>query len=182
MNAVSLGTLDRTHLWRRVKARLFVLDAPLMLILGLLMALSCATMYSSAIDFPGRFEGHLRNFAFAFVVLFVVANLKPQTLMRWAVPLYIVGVTLLVAVAMAGDVRKGARRWLDLGVTSIQPSELLKIGLPLMLEEFAAAGQPVDAREDSPRPEVVRGQTAVCRQYCLLCDMSRFRRRLYGAP
>jgi rod shape determining protein RodA len=61
-----------------------------------------------------------------------VAQVPPQRLMALAVPLYVAGVTLLIAVAIFGITKKGARRWLNLGVT-IQPSEILKIAMPLML-------------------------------------------------
>jgi rod shape determining protein RodA len=64
--------------------------------------------------------------------MFVVAQIPPHRLMAFAVPLYLVGVTLLVAVAIFGVTKKGARRWLNVGVV-IQPSEILKIAMPLML-------------------------------------------------
>ncbi|HXC38563.1 MAG TPA: rod shape-determining protein RodA, partial [Burkholderiales bacterium] len=69
----------------------------------------------------------------AFAVMWITAQIPPQTLMRLAPPAYLVGLVLLLAVAVAGDVRNGARRWLNLGVTSIQPSEIMKIAMPLML-------------------------------------------------
>ena len=65
--------------------------------------------------------------------MWIVANIPPQTLARAAVPLYVVGVVLLVGVALFGDVVNGSRRWLNLGVARFQPSELMKIALPLML-------------------------------------------------
>jgi rod shape determining protein RodA len=68
----------------------------------------------------------------AAAIMFVVAQIPPQRLMMFAVPLYVMGVTLLVAVAVFGITKKGARRWLNVGVT-IQPSEILKIAMPLML-------------------------------------------------
>ena len=64
--------------------------------------------------------------------MFVVAQVPPQRLMSFAVPLYLVGVALLVAVAIFGITKKGARRWINVGVV-IQPSEILKIAMPLML-------------------------------------------------
>ena len=68
----------------------------------------------------------------AAVIMFVVAQIPPQRLMALAVPLYTVGVALLIAVAVFGVTKKGAKRWLNIGVTS-QPSEVLKIAMPLML-------------------------------------------------
>jgi rod shape determining protein RodA len=68
----------------------------------------------------------------AATVMFVVAQIPPQRLMALAVPLYVAGVALLIAVAVFGITKKGARRWLNIGVT-IQPSEILKIAMPLML-------------------------------------------------
>ncbi|HZH07134.1 MAG TPA: rod shape-determining protein RodA, partial [Lautropia sp.] len=82
---------------------------------------------------PNRLEDHVRNLALSFVVMWAVANLSPATFMRSAIPLYLVGLSLLVGVATVGEVSKGARRWLDIGVTRIQPSEVLKIAMPLML-------------------------------------------------
>lgn len=107
-------------------------DGMLLVILGLLATLSLVTVYSAGLEFPGRFEGQLRNFAVAFAMLWIFAHVPPQTLMRIAVPVYSVGVALLIAVAAFGLIRKGARRWLDIGVV-IQPSEIMKIGVPLML-------------------------------------------------
>jgi rod shape determining protein RodA len=64
--------------------------------------------------------------------MFVVAQIPPQRLMELAVPLYAFGVALLIAVAIFGLTKKGARRWLNIGIV-IQPSEILKIAMPLML-------------------------------------------------
>src|SRR5260221_267676 len=61
------------------------------------------------------------------------AQVPPQTMMRFAVPAYLVGLAFLVAVALFGDVANGARRWLHVGVTRFQPSEMMKLALPLML-------------------------------------------------
>jgi rod shape determining protein RodA len=105
------------------------------LLLFAVFLLSCAgllTMYSSGYDHGARFIDHGRNMMIAGTLLFLVAQIPPQRLMSLAVPLYTVGVALLIAVAIFGVTKKGARRWLNLGVT-IQPSEILKIAMPLML-------------------------------------------------
>jgi rod shape determining protein RodA len=144
--------MHKRSFWQVVKPYLTVFDGPLALIVFLILATGSVAVYSAGYDFPGRFEDHMRNIVIAFVVMWIAAIVPPQTLMRFAVPLYTFGVGLLVAVAMFGIVKKGARRWIDLGVV-VQPSELLKIAVPLMLawyfqkregsrdwREFALAG------------------------------------------
>jgi rod shape determining protein RodA len=89
-------------------------------------------MYSSGWDHGTRFVDHGRNMLIAGSILFVVAQIPPQRLMSFAVPIYTLGVALLVAVAVFGITKKGAKRWVNVGVV-IQPSEILKIAMPLML-------------------------------------------------
>jgi rod shape determining protein RodA len=107
-------------------------DMPLLVVVLVLAMAGLLTMYSSGYDHGTRFEDHGRNMLIAAGVMFLVAQVPPQRLMRVAVPLYAAGVALLVAVALFGITRKGATRWLNVGVT-IQPSEILKIAMPLML-------------------------------------------------
>ena len=107
-------------------------DGPLAFAVFLLACAGLLTMYSSGFDHGTRFEDHGRNMLIAGAIMFVVAQIPPQRLMALAVPLYVLGVSLLIAVAIFGLTKKGARRWLNLGVT-IQPSEILKIAMPLML-------------------------------------------------
>ena len=97
--------------------------------------LACAgllTMYSSGFDHGSRFIDHGRNMLLAGFILVVVAQVPPQRLMMFAVPLYLAGVGLLIAVALFGITKKGATRWINVGMV-IQPSEILKIATPLML-------------------------------------------------
>ena len=110
-----------------------VFDPFLLAALLLIVAVSSITMYSAGYDYPGRFQSHLRNMALVVVVTWATALVSPRTMMRSALPLYLVGVGLLIAVALMGDVSKGARRWLDLKFARIQPSEILKIAMPLLL-------------------------------------------------
>ena len=106
------------------------IDGPLMAIAGLLLLLAVGVMGSAS---PERLNAQLLNVAVALVVMRVMAQVPPQRLMHMAVPVYLVGVMLLVAVALFGDVSKGARRWLNLGFMRAQPSELMKIAMPLLL-------------------------------------------------
>ncbi|MDR6859371.1 rod shape-determining protein RodA [Variovorax guangxiensis] len=99
------------------------------------LLLACAgllTMYSSGYDHGTRFMDHGRNMLLAGFIMFVVAQVPPQRLMFFAVPVYVLGVSLLVAVMLFGITKKGATRWINVGVV-IQPSEILKIAMPLML-------------------------------------------------
>jgi rod shape determining protein RodA len=107
-------------------------DGPLAFAVFLLASAGMLTMYSSGYDHGTRFEDHARNLLIAATIMFVVAQVPPQRLMALAVPLYLLGVSLLIAVAIFGVTKKGARRWINVGVT-IQPSEILKIAIPLML-------------------------------------------------
>ena len=107
-------------------------DGPLVFAVVMLACAGLATMYSVGFDHGTRFFDHGRNMLIAAVVMFLVAQVSPQRLMAMAVPLYTVGVALLIAVAMFGLTKKGAQRWLNVGVV-IQPSEIMKIAMPLML-------------------------------------------------
>jgi rod shape determining protein RodA len=118
-----------------VKPYFTVFDGPLSIIIFLILCVGIVTLYSAGIDFPGRVEDQLRNIVVAFIVMWIAAIIPPQTLMRFAVPIYTVGIALLVGVAAFGMIKKGARRWLNIGVV-IQPSEIMKIAMPLMLAWF----------------------------------------------
>jgi rod shape determining protein RodA len=107
-------------------------DGPLAFAVFMLACAGLLIMFSSGYDHGTRFVDHGRNMLIAGFIMFVVAQMPPQKLMAWAVPIYTVGVILLVAVAIFGITKKGSRRWINLGVV-IQPSEILKIALPLML-------------------------------------------------
>jgi rod shape determining protein RodA len=126
------ATFGKPSLWLRVKPVFLGFDGPLTLAVLLLSAIGLLTMYSAGFDHGTRFVDHGRNMALALGILFVVAQIPPQKLMSLAVPLYLAGVALLIAVALFGITKKGATRWLNVGVV-IQPSEILKIAVPLML-------------------------------------------------
>ena len=126
------AVFERPSAWQRVKPIVSGFDLPLLLAMLLLAAAGLVTMYSAGFDAGTRFVDHGRNMLLALAVVFVVAQVSPQTLAKFAVPLYTVGVALLIGVAVAGITKKGATRWLNVGVV-IQPSEILKIAMPLML-------------------------------------------------
>lgn len=126
------AVFDRPTLRQRVAPWLQGFDGPLAFAVFLLACAGLLTMYSSGFDHGTRFMDHGRNMLIAGVIMFVVAQVPPQRLMSLAVPLYVLGVGLLIAVAVFGISKKGAKRWVNVGVV-IQPSEILKIATPLML-------------------------------------------------
>jgi len=128
MNAI----FEQPTLWQRVKPVFTDFDGPLVLAIVILAALGLVTMYSAGYDHGTRFVDHARNMLIALAVLFIVAQVPPQRLQQLALPLYVAGVVLLVAVELFGITRKGATRWLNVGIV-IQPSEMMKIAMPLML-------------------------------------------------
>ena len=128
------AVFDQRSLWSRVRPIWTGFDIPLVIAIVLLASAGLVTMYSAGFDHGTRFVDHGRNMILAAGVLFVVAQVPPQQLMRLAIPLYLVGLALLIATALPGlgITKKGATRWLHVGVT-IQPSEIMKIAMPLML-------------------------------------------------
>ncbi|WP_181792477.1 rod shape-determining protein RodA [Oligella ureolytica] len=122
-----------TKLMSQMLRSLRCFDWPLLLILLAFFGLSMLVMHSAVGSTDYRFAGQLRNFSIAFFAMWIVAMIKPPVLMRLSVPIYIVGLILLVGVEFFGITQKGATRWLNLGVATIQPSEMMKLAMPLML-------------------------------------------------
>ena len=107
-------------------------DGILLTLVVLVLGISLAVVTSASGQSAARISGHLVNIGLALGVMVVIANVPPHLLSKVGPPLYVAGVVLLIGVALFGEVRNGARRWLNLGF-AFQPSELLKLALPLML-------------------------------------------------
>ena len=121
------------------------IDSFLMGCLLFTMLVGLFVLYSASGRSIDRVSAQMINIVVALLVMWLVANIQPQLLERIAVPAYLLGVLLLIAVALFGDISHGARRWLNLGVTKIQPSEIMRIAMPMMLAWFFAK------RESHPR-------------------------------
>jgi len=124
--------IEKPSWWSRFLHLFEGFDGPLAFAIFVLACTGLIVMFSSGYDHGTRFADHARNMVIAGSIMFMVAQIPPQRLMNLAVPIYTVGVLLLVAVAIFGIKKKGAQRWLNVGVV-IQPSEILKIAMPLML-------------------------------------------------
>lgn len=122
--------MTKHRLWLRMTAHI---DLPLLLGTLLLLMLSLLILYSADTGALDRPSGQLINILVALTVMIAVANMPLHILLQLAVPIYVIGLLLLLAVALFGDVVNGARRWLNLGFISLQPSEIMKVGLPMMM-------------------------------------------------
>nr|WP_248279881.1 rod shape-determining protein RodA [Parazoarcus communis] len=118
---------------RLLRAFLRPIDPVLALIMAVLFGYAFVLMSSAS---PERLDSQTMHFVIAVVVMWCAAAIPGQRLLSLALPLYLLGVVLLIGVALFGEVSKGAQRWLDIGITRIQPSELMKIAMPMMLAWF----------------------------------------------
>ncbi|MDN0075017.1 rod shape-determining protein RodA [Crenobacter sp. SG2303] len=121
------------RLWDFIKEPL---DGWLMLFLGLIYVLSLFVLFSADNQEWGRLTAKFGYTVLGLVVLWSLAYLRPQLVMNFAPPIYVTGLLLLIGVALFGVVVNGSRRWLELGITRIQPSEIMKIAIPMMLAWF----------------------------------------------
>lgn len=132
----------------RIAGWLAPFDATLFQTTLFLIAFSLIVLYSAAGMEWGKVINQLRNIALALVVMWLVARTQPQILQRLALPLYAFSLLALIGVALFGEVSHGARRWLHLGPLHLQPSELMKLALPMALASyFEWRGRPPDWRD-----------------------------------
>lgn len=116
------------------------IDLPLVLGLMMTLFLSLIVLYSASGQHPEMLVRQIMRTGAAFFVMIAVAQLPPRFYGKAAVYLYIAGLVMLVMVELFGDISKGAQRWLDLGFMRIQPSEIFKVVMPLVISAFLARG------------------------------------------
>ncbi len=114
------------------------LDRPLFFALLFVAGLSLLILYSATGQNLDVVIRHALRLTAGFGLMLAIAQLRPETLARWTPYLYAFGLVLLLVVLAAGSVSKGAQRWLNLGVVRIQPSEIMKLALPMMLGWYFA--------------------------------------------
>ncbi|MEH8020040.1 rod shape-determining protein RodA [Rheinheimera metallidurans] len=116
----------------------FHIDGPLVLGLLALVSFGLVILYSASGQNIAMMQGQIIRLGIAMAVMIALAQIKPQTLRRWSMPLFLAGLALLVAVLMVGHIGKGAQRWLDLGFMKFQPSEIMKLAVPMAVAWFIA--------------------------------------------
>jgi len=134
-----LGDLTPTDPGRRQGLlAVFHIDLPLLVGLLLLCGFGLIVLYSASGENLAQTQRQAVRIGVALVVMLAVAQINPATLRRWSPWLYGIGLLLLVAVLVFGEIGKGAQRWLDLGIVRFQPSELVKLAVPLMIAWYLA--------------------------------------------
>lgn len=123
---------------RRDWQHILHLDAVLLFWLLAVSVFGLFVLYSASGQDQDVLIRQLVRLAVAFGTMLVVAQLRPQWLLRWTPWLYGAGIALLVAVLVVGDVGKGAQRWLNLGFVRFQPSEMMKLAVPMMVAWYLA--------------------------------------------
>ena len=121
------------------------IDVPLFFSLLLLMGVALITLYSADGQNLEMLEAQAARLVFALFVMFGLAQINPKTYQHWSIPLYAAGVFFLILVELFGYTAKGATRWLNLGFTKFQPSEIMKLALPMAVAWYMA-GHPLPAR------------------------------------
>jgi rod shape determining protein RodA len=116
----------------------FHIDLPLLAGLLLLCGFGLVVLYSASGENLDQLQRQALRILLAFTVMLAVAQLNPATLRRWSPWLYLAGLLMLIAVLLFGEVGKGAQRWLDLGIVRFQPSELVKLAVPMMIAWYLA--------------------------------------------
>jgi rod shape determining protein RodA len=116
----------------------FHIDLPLLAGVLLLCGFGLIVLYSASGENLAQVQRQAIRIVLALAIMLAVAQINPTTLRRWSPWLYILGVLMLIAVLTFGEVGKGAQRWLDLGVIRFQPSEMVKLAVPLMIAWYLA--------------------------------------------
>lgn len=128
----SSGIARRKSIWERIH-----LDPWLLGMLLLLMSSGLIVLYSASGQSIDAVIAQSVRFCIALVGMVIIAQFSPSTFLRWAPLAYLVGVVMLIAVELVGDVGMGAKRWLVIpGVIRFQPSEMMKLAVPLMVAAY----------------------------------------------
>ncbi|MGX5172897.1 rod shape-determining protein RodA [Aliikangiella sp. IMCC44653] len=109
------------------------LDLPLIAGLLLLIGFGLVILYSASGESQGQLNRQIIRLSIAFSAMLILAWVPPRVYQKWTPFIYACGILLLIAVILVGDKGKGAQRWLDLGFFRFQPSEIMKLAVPMML-------------------------------------------------
>jgi len=136
-SAMNFREENRISAGRRFFYR-FHVDLPLLIGILLLSAMGMVVLYSAGGQDIALINRQVIRLSLALIIMLIIAQINPATLKFWAPWLFAIGLTMLIAVLLFGEVGKGAQRWLNLGFFRFQPSELMKIAVPIMTAWYLA--------------------------------------------
>jgi len=128
--------MSHFHNTQKTLSQKLHLDFPLLLGIIALTTFSLIIIYSASGQDMGMMERQISRILLASIVMLILAQIPPRHFEFWAPYLFVLGIILLLGVLFFGTISKGAQRWLDLGFVRFQPSELLKIAVPLMVAKY----------------------------------------------
>ncbi|MDO7086062.1 rod shape-determining protein RodA [Pseudocolwellia sp. AS88] len=131
-----MRTSGQDHQKQRTILQRIHIDIPLLIGILSLMILGLFVVYSAGGQEFGIVIRQSIRLGIALVVMFAVAQIPPMAYQKWAVAMFIVGLLMLICVLLFGHVGKGAQRWLDLGFMKFQPSEVMKLVVPITIAWF----------------------------------------------
>ena len=123
----------KPNIWQRLH-----LDLPLLLGILSLMVFGLFVIYSAGGEDLALMESQLVRMGLSLAIMFIVAQINPEVFRRWAFPIYLAGIVLLLGVHFFGEINKGAQRWLNLGFMEFQPSELIKLAFPITMAWYVS--------------------------------------------
>src|SRR3990167_5950531 len=124
--------MSHAHPIYRPTKRALHFDWPLLSLLLLLMSIGLFVLYSASNESVPMLMRQIIRLILALSVMLILSFIPPHTYKRWSPGLYCFGLLLLIAVMVTGKIGKGAQRWLDLGFFRFQPSEIMKLAVPMM--------------------------------------------------
>lgn len=145
-----MALIDMDHSDRRGKslAGRLHLDMPLIAGLVLLVIFGLLVLFSASGESQGQLNRQIIRLAIGFLAMFFIAWIPPRVYQKWTPFIFAAGILLLLAVVFVGEKGKGAQRWLDLGFFRFQPSEIMKLAVPMMLAwYFSERALPPKLRE-----------------------------------
>ncbi|MBL6734723.1 MAG: rod shape-determining protein RodA [Shewanellaceae bacterium] len=122
------NTIENSSIWQK-----FHVDLPLLGAICSLMLFSLVVLYSASGQNDALLERQFTRIFLSIAIMLLVAQISPDILKRWALPIYVIGILALIGVYFFGEVNKGAQRWLNLGFMEFQPSEFIKLIFPICM-------------------------------------------------
>jgi len=128
---------NRASTAQKILRRLHI-DLPLLLSLLFLSVLGLFVLYSASDQNMDLIIRQLTRLLIGFIIMLAIAQISPAVIQRWAPWIFGIGLLMLIAVLLLGEVGKGAQRWLNLGLFRFQPSEIMKVAVPIMIAWYLA--------------------------------------------